>query len=840
MKATSQTSPREVVLLLLAAYFTFVGGTLYGTLYFPVRVVSQVLLVAIIAGWLWGLWRERRPWPRTPLDAPLLAVLVVSGVSAALSIDRRLSVESLAQLILYVLLYYRLTDSLSHGWPVRSYLKAILMTGTAVCFFGFLEMASWYLGLPVFSDFEQGWWEIGGWQSPIPPPIYRLNYTLTNAGILAAYLELTISLALGVAFAVRSRWTQFNVALWLVAAAICLVLSRTRGGFLGLTGALVAFVALTGLKAVVRRLDRDKEGAPRPPVWLWIVGGMVGLLLVSAGLALGPDAWQELTRQTGTVGVRFNLWRYSGRMIADHPLLGQGPGTFGLAFLEYHDPFAGFSDFLATPHNTALHVTTDIGLIGLGAALWLGGAMVVTCWRAWNRVPSRDHPLLIGCIAALVSFLVHGMTDSFLGTPVIVLHVIAVASFISGWAVDTAPQVTERRRRLILGTVGLVGVALALGWMDTAQFFFARGVEAGNRGEWSVAATEMKRAAALDPGMALYDFQAGLAESHLAMEASGQLAPAIANYRRGLVRVPYHAASRANLAALLRATGDPAAAITELTLALEREPDNLYYHLNLGLACEDAGDRECALREYSQVLHGDLSLTSSGFWQGNEFRRREWPAILAATRARLDLVGQGQLAYFTGDLAEAEVAFRRAVERDPQSAEAATWLGRVLLEEKQVGAAEDILERAVELAPDDGRIYVQRARVFLEQGQVEQAEADLRRALFLGDARLAHRYLARIAMQRGDAPAAIAEYRRAFPASYTFTAYEVVVYDRRGIAANVVPQFRTIRPTGAVADLYREFLAVCRTAGELDQARLVYEYLLVYDPDFKAAVSSAP
>ena len=84
------------------------------------------------------------------------------------------------------------------------------------------------------------------------------------------------------------------------------------------------------------------------------------------------------------------------------------------------------------------------------------------------------------------------------------------------------------------------------------------------------------------------------------------------------------------------------------------------------------------------------------------------------------------------------------------------------------------------------------------------------------------------------------EYRRAFPARYTFTAYEIVVYNRQGIADNVVPQFHIIRPSGLVADLYREFLDVCQSIGAPDQARLVYDYLLTYDPDFEVLVSSAP
>jgi len=758
-------------------------------------------------------------------------VLLVAGVSTVLSIDRRLSVESLAQLVLYVLLYYRITDSLRHGWPVRSYLKTLLMASTVVLVFSFMEMACWYFGIPLFSDFEQGWWGIGGWQSPLPPTIHRLRYTLTNAGIVAAYLEFSISLALGVLFAVRSRWTQGNVVAWLVAAVTCLALSRTRGGLLGLSGALLTFAVLLALSA---------RGEKRLPAWLWLVGGAGGLLLVGAALALGPETWQELIRQAGTVGVRFNLWRYAARMIADHPLLGQGPGTFGLAYLQYHDPTVGFSDFLATPHNTALHVTTDTGLVGLAAPLWLAASMAVACWRAWGQAPSRDRPLLAGCIAALVSFLIHGITDSFLSTPLIVFYLIVVAAFISGWAGDYVQQARERRSGLVLATVGLLFVVLIFAWINTAHFFFDRGVRAGNAGHWSLAAANMERALALDPGMALYEFQAGLAYSHLALRESDSLGQAIAHYRRGLDRVPHHAASRANLAALLRAAGDPHTAIAEFQQALEREPDNLYYHLNLGLACEEAEDRECAIGEYARVLSADPALAGSGFWQKTESRRQEWSTIVTTAQAGSDDLWQCQLAYFSGDLARAEAACRQAVARHSQSAEAVTWLGRVLLDRGQTDEALSWLNRAVELSPTDGRIHVQRGRALLGQGQVEAAEADLRRALFFGGDQSAHRYLARIALQRGDVETAMREYRRAFPARYTFTAYEIVVYNRQGIADNVVPQFHIIRPSGLVADLYREFLDVCQSIGALDQARLVYDYLLTYDPDFEVLVSSAP
>jgi Flp pilus assembly protein TadD len=64
-----------------------------------------------------------------------------------------------------------------------------------------------------------------------------------------------------------------------------------------------------------------------------------------------------------------------------------------------------------------------------------------------------------------------------------------------------------------------------------------------------------------------------------------------------------------------------------------------------------------------------------------------------------------------------------AVERDPQSAEAQTYLGRTLLESGRTAAAVTHLERAVALAPGSAQAHLLLAKAYVKLGRSEEAQA---------------------------------------------------------------------------------------------------------------------
>jgi tetratricopeptide (TPR) repeat protein len=92
------------------------------------------------------------------------------------------------------------------------------------------------------------------------------------------------------------------------------------------------------------------------------------------------------------------------------------------------------------------------------------------------------------------------------------------------------------------------------------------------------------------------------------------------------------------------------------------------------------------------------------------------------------LVLKGKAEYFSGDPAAAEVSFRRARRRNPASAEAGLYLGRILRERGDHAGAEAVAESLLADDPLDIRVLRLAADLAREGGRADAAMAYLDRA----------------------------------------------------------------------------------------------------------------
>jgi O-antigen ligase len=116
--------------------------------------------------------------------------------------------------------------------------------------------------------------------------------------------------------------------------------------------------------------------------------------------------WQPDQAEATSTGLRLEFYRYSLKIVRDHPLLGVGVGGFAEAYAkQIKDPKMALSD---NPHNEYLLVATQLGLIGLAALLYL----FYTQWRLAPLLPTpKDTILARGVVLA---FMVGCLFNSFL------------------------------------------------------------------------------------------------------------------------------------------------------------------------------------------------------------------------------------------------------------------------------------------------------------------------------------------------------------------------------------------------------------------------------------------
>ncbi|MEO0349458.1 MAG: IctB family putative bicarbonate transporter [Cyanobacteria bacterium P01_A01_bin.15] len=239
----------------------------------------------------------------------------------------------------------------------------------------------------------------------------RVYSYLRNPNLLAAYLMPAVALSVSAVF-VWPRWLPkllAVVAFFLNVA--CLVLSYSRGGWIGLLG--VFFMLAVLLVYWWSELF--------PPFWqrwalLALLGAMAGLV-VFAVLFVGPVRERVMTmfagREDSSNNFRINVWEGVIDMIRARPITGIGPGNE--AFNKIY-PFYQRPNYTAlSAYSVFLETLVEAGVIGFTAFLWLLGTAFYQGWRQLRHLRlSMDLQgyWLVGAIATCFGMLVHGLVDT--------------------------------------------------------------------------------------------------------------------------------------------------------------------------------------------------------------------------------------------------------------------------------------------------------------------------------------------------------------------------------------------------------------------------------------------
>ncbi|MEN9217010.1 MAG: IctB family putative bicarbonate transporter [Gloeomargarita sp. HHBFW_bins_162] len=241
----------------------------------------------------------------------------------------------------------------------------------------------------------------------------RVYSFLKNPNVLAAYLLPGVGMSLGCLLAWRT-WAQRLLALTLVVVLTsCLILTGSRGGWLGLVAVYGSFALMVGWGWW--------QWSGHRPWWqrvlLWVGAGLVLVMVVAL---LGRSERLRLRfvsifagRADSSNNFRINVWAAVVAMIRDHPWLGIGPGNraFNLIYPLYQRP--NFNALGA--YSVPLEVAVESGLLGLAAFLALTATIVRRSWvnlSAWMRKPVPQTFLLMGILAGLVGTMTHGLVDT--------------------------------------------------------------------------------------------------------------------------------------------------------------------------------------------------------------------------------------------------------------------------------------------------------------------------------------------------------------------------------------------------------------------------------------------
>jgi O-antigen ligase len=244
-------------------------------------------------------------------------------------------------------------------------------------------------------------------------------------GTYSAYLAMTFPLAFFAALESRGRERMLYAAGGL-AIALGITLSFTRAAWVS----LVLVIPLAASVWAVRRRTI------RPLAWAGGLALLIGIAVAGLGAERGITRHAESVVETDNVSnlERVNRWMAAAEMARKRPLLGVGYGIYPAEYPEYRRKLVLTDQayFHMGAHSEPLRVLSETGVAGVGVALWLLGAVLLTGIRAFRSIDERESWVVLAVLAGLGTYLIHSVFNSYPGVDKVTIPFWASVGMLAG------------------------------------------------------------------------------------------------------------------------------------------------------------------------------------------------------------------------------------------------------------------------------------------------------------------------------------------------------------------------------------------------------------------------
>lgn len=276
----------------------------------------------------------------------------------------------------------------------------------------------------------------------------RVDSRLGNAAYMAIYMLFHIFFLFYLFVRSKVNVHRALYAIVIVIFIYTLLLTGTRGTFLGLVGGSIVAVAYIALFA--RRYPQVRKFATWGFVLLLVAGGVFYSSrdkLVEMSPTLGRVASIDLSRD---LEVRSKIWAMAIEGVKERPILGWGQGNFNYVFNKNYNPELWHAEsWFDRTHNIIFDWLIAGGFLGLIAYLSIfAGAFYYLFWQPL-RTPKEEHKFSVlergVIIGLLVAYFMHNLVvfDNiisyiFFGTLLALIHTREAKSIkaVEGWEID--------------------------------------------------------------------------------------------------------------------------------------------------------------------------------------------------------------------------------------------------------------------------------------------------------------------------------------------------------------------------------------------------------------------
>ncbi len=282
----------------------------------------------------------------------------------------------------FVGLYYVVRYFVSTPRRLVMSISYFTLSGIIVCAFGYLQYLTGSYETTTWTD-TQLFSDISG----------RIYSTFQNPNVFGEYLLFLIPLALAMCIIAKEKFHKVVYGGCLLAALGCLILTYSRGCWLGLIAGLGLFILLLYKKALI-------------PL---VLAAPFSILVIPQNILNRFMSIGNL--KDGSTAFRVYVWRGTVEMLQKVWPTGVGLGSY--SFEVSYAPFA-YMDIMA-PHSHSLyfHQISETGIFGFIVFILLAFYTLKQLFMVYKRPKSRELQVLaVALISGFVSFLIQGFFDN--------------------------------------------------------------------------------------------------------------------------------------------------------------------------------------------------------------------------------------------------------------------------------------------------------------------------------------------------------------------------------------------------------------------------------------------
>ena len=277
----------------------------------------------------------------------------------------------------YILVFLLVREALAQPAKLKRVGQAILIVATIIAIDSFIQF---FWGSDLFYSR----------QLLLDPGFRAITATFKNSNDLASYLGFVIMVPLAMAVAAPTQKARWILGMLTLVLGICLLLTFSRGGWLGFLGGLFLMILVSRRWKVLL-----------PVLFLFIVAILMNSSIAERAIA---DLPLGAGQQTGGLSDRSKIWGMGFQLIRENPLLGKGLGTFmdycGQRLLTVSANYA---------HNCYLQIWAESGIFSLVFFLLF---VVTIFWKGIAAFKKQENALLLGLLCGLFAFLIHSFFDT--------------------------------------------------------------------------------------------------------------------------------------------------------------------------------------------------------------------------------------------------------------------------------------------------------------------------------------------------------------------------------------------------------------------------------------------